>query len=133
MNEIAEAEVNSLKFDLKEHNVIFVLPANSSISGHIVVPGGALIQGKLVGSINCTGGSLIFAPGSVFSGNAEADKIYVGGNIATPKNGESNLISRSLIAISMDGVVHANITARMFSVNSKNVFGRMKTLPSAQA
>jgi cytoskeletal protein CcmA (bactofilin family) len=132
MTNIAEAELGALSFDLREHNVVFVLPANSSIAGHIVVPGGALIQGKLVGSISCTGGSLIFAPNSIFAGNAEADKIYIGGSVATPKNGESTLTARTLMAISGDGVVHANIAARLFAVNSKNVFGVIKTLPPAR-
>lgn len=132
MTEISEADLGSLAFDLREHNVIFVLPANSSIAGHIVVPGGALLQGKLVGSISCKGGSLILAPGSLFAGNAEADKIYVGGSVATPKNGESTLTAKTLIAISGDGVVHANIAARLFAVNSKNVFGVIKTLPPSR-
>lgn len=123
-----------LSLDLKEHGVIFTLPVGSLISGNIKLPGGALILGSLSGTIVCDSGSLIFAPGSNFSGHAKSDCMYVGGNVAHPKQGNSTLTANNLMAISTDAVVHADIAARMFSLNSRHIFGSIKTLsPLANA
>lgn len=124
---------SQLNFDIKEHGVVFVLPAEAILDGTIKLEGGALILGKFSGNIKCNTGSLIFAPDSYFSGHAEADKIYIGGKIGQPTKGESSLMARVMMAISSDASVRANIASRLFAINSSNVFGSMRTLPPQTA
>jgi cytoskeletal protein CcmA (bactofilin family) len=127
-----EPDIKMIQVDLREHGIMFVLPANGKITGDIELPGGALIQGVVFGKVTCARGSLILAPGSKFSGHAEADKIYVGGTVCVNDGKFSSLVARLLMAISSEAVVHADISSRTFAINSKNVYGSMKTLPALQ-
>lgn len=113
---------------------MFILPPGSVVTGNIRIPGGALIQGTISGGIICEKGSLILAPGSKFRGVGEADKVFVGGTVSKPKEGstpvKSSLMARTLMAISAEAVVHADIAARMFAINSQNVIGSIATIPT---
>lgn len=118
--------------DIKEKEICFVLPMEaSSHGGTLNLPGGALIQGHFTGTLICARGALVIAKDAVFSGYAEADEIYIAGEVGRSKGAakESSLMGRTLIAVAESAVVHADLTARMFNLNNtRNVFGAIRTL-----
>lgn len=119
-----------VEIDIKEKEIIFVLPQECSITGSTTnLTGGAYIQGDFSGTLICAKGALVIAKGASFSGYAEADEIYIAGEIGRTKaNKASSLVGRLMIAVSEDAVVHGDLTSRMFNINSKNIFGQMRTL-----
>jgi hypothetical protein len=118
--------------DIREKEICFVLPVDaSSIGGTLNLPGGAFIQGHFTGTLICARGALVIGPGASFSGYAEAEEVYIAGEIGRTKgsNKSTSIMGRSLIAISESAVVHADLTSRMFNMNNnKNVFGTIRTL-----
>lgn len=126
----ANSGTSLVSLDLKEKEIVFVLPLESScINGTLNLPGGAYIQGNFSGTLICARGAIIIAKGASFSGFAEADEIYIAGEVGR-KNGNkgSSLLGRHLIAVSEDAVIHADLTSRVFSMNTKNIFGSVQTL-----
>lgn len=119
-----------VSLDLKEKDVVFILPQDSTcIGANLTLPGGAYIQGDFSGTIICAKGALIIAKGATLAGYAEADEIYIAGEIGQRKGEKgSSLLGRSLIAVSEDAIVHGDITSRMFSINSANIHGQIRTL-----
>ncbi len=128
MSNNVSKESSDLTFDLREHNIVMVVPPGTVMKCDLTIPGGILIQGNVTGKIHCQKGSIIFSPESHFVGIAEADKIYIGGSIAHGTQLESSLTARAYLAISEEAVVHANLAAMAFGVKSSNVFGTMRTL-----
>ena len=118
--------------DIKDKEICFILPLESSCHhGTLNLPGGALIQGHFSGTLICARGALVIAKGASFSGYAEADEIYIAGEVSRGKNAtkDSSLMGRTLIAVAESAVVHADLTARMFNLNNiRNVFGAIRTL-----
>lgn len=103
----------------------------SSHGGTLNLPGGALIQGHFTGTLICARGALVIAKDATFAGYAEADEIYIAGDVGRIKGAtkESSLMGRTLIAVAESAVVHADLTARMFNLNNiRNVFGAIRTL-----
>lgn len=123
-------ESSQLVFDLRENEIVMVIPPGATGNINMTIPGGILIQGKVSGHINCRRGSFILAPGAQFAGVAEADKIYIGGTIPQVAQKESSLVARAYLAISEEAVVHADLASRAWGILSRNVFGSIKTLPA---
>jgi cytoskeletal protein CcmA (bactofilin family) len=125
-----KASASVVALDLKEKDVVFVLVQEGScIGANLSLPGGAYIQGDFSGTIICAKGALIIAKGATLSGYAEADEIYIAGEIGQRKGEKgSSLLGRNFIAVSEDAIVHGDLTSRMFNVNSKNIHGQIRTL-----
>lgn len=130
---VAPASSNSvLTLDLKEKEIVFVLPLESTCSGATLeMPGGALILGHFTGSLICAKGAIIIAKGATFSGYAEADEIFIAGEIGRTKvqKGISTMVGRLCVAVSEEAVVHGDLHSRMFDIsNTKNITGNIRTL-----
>lgn len=127
-----QTSASLVTLDIKEKEICFVLPQEAtSIGGTLNLPGGALIQGHFTGTIICASGALVISPEGSFTGYAEADEVYIGGEVGRNKGSTKNssIMGRTLIAVSESAVVHADLTARMFNLNNtKNVFGAIRTL-----
>lgn len=120
-----------VQIELKEKNIVWVLPVGGECRGAAVqLPGGALILGHFSGTLICNSGAIILAPGSTFSGYAEADEIFVTGNVKkTPEDKNSVLLARRNISVSSDAVVEADLTSRTLHLsNNKNFSGQVSTL-----
>lgn len=130
---------NSLiALDLRQKEIVWLLPAGCSCNGATLnLTGGALIQGDFSGSIFSERGTIVIAKGATFSGYAEADEIYVAGEVGQKLGHKrSGLLGRAFLAISEDAIVNADITSRIFSIYSTRVTGAMNTLdgePPARA
>lgn len=121
----------SLELDLHQHRVCWFLPLGGEITaGLLELPGGALIQGKFNGRIVCKSGSLILADTGVFSGQVEADRIYVDGRIESSGGGKiSSLLGRQLVAVSERATGEADLMSQAFAIHTKTFSARFTTIP----
>lgn len=128
----SQTQSNSIiQVELKEKNVVWVLPAGGECrSASVQLPGGALIFGHFSGTLICASGAIILAPGSSFSGYAEADEIFVTGHVTkTPDEKTTSLLGRRSISVSAEAVVEADLTSRMLHLDkNKNFTGKVHTL-----
>lgn len=125
-----EVQTSDLQINLVEHSICWVLPPGASMWGNIELPGGALIQGKLIGKIYCKSGSLIIESGAELIGHAKADRVYVAGKVSNSPKGEvSSLYGRNLVAISEKAEGAAKLTAQAFAIHTRTFSAQLTTLP----
>lgn len=124
------AQTQSVKLELRQHGICWILPHGGSVQGAVVdLPGGALIQGRFSGRILCRAGSLIIERGAELCGHAEAQSIYVEGKILASSSGEvSSLKGHRLVAISDSADGCANVYARAFAIHTLRFNARLTTL-----
>lgn len=116
----AAPKSSELAINLREHGVCFVVPVGAIVSAEIDIPGGALVYGRLIGRILCRSGSLIVARGGEFSGQADADRVYVEGRVFPASDGSvSRLKGRRLVAISELAEGGADLYSQAFAVHTK--------------
>lgn len=127
---VSKAVASIVALDLKEKEIVFVLPQEATCTGaNLSLPGGAYIQGDFSGTLICAKGAIIIARGATFSGYAEADEIYIAGEIVRGKGPKgTSLLARLFLAASEDAVINGDLTSRMFNINSSNIHGQVRTL-----
>lgn len=127
-----EVQASELKLNLVEHGICWVLPRGAVMGGNIELPGGALIQGRMLGKVYCRSGSLIVERGGELIGHAKADRIYIEGRVVSSPKGEvSSLYGRNLIAISEKAEGSAKLTSQAFAIHTRTFSAQFTTLPRA--
>lgn len=129
----SEQDVNmpsgEISLSLREHNIVWTLPFGAKMEGKLLLPGGALIYGDFVGDIFCESGSVIVKKGGRFQGMAEADMIYVEGDISSAdQRHRSVLIARKMIAASSTARINGDIFSKTYALHKAKVWGALRTL-----
>jgi cytoskeletal protein CcmA (bactofilin family) len=92
------ARTTSMEFNRKEENINCIVPTGCTIEGTMVLQSGAHLQGRIVGNIKCTGGTLIIDKTCVVFGRVEAHgRLAVLGQIHAPDDGVAIYSTKSLI------------------------------------
>lgn len=122
-----------ISLSIREHNICFTVPFGARFEGRLLLPGGALIYGDVVGDIFCESGSIIIHKGGRFRGMAEADRIYIEGEVSSLEDEKrrSALVGRKMVAGSSNARINADIYSMSFSLHRSKVWGTLKTLEEA--
>jgi hypothetical protein len=121
-----------LVLDLRDHEICWVLPPGSALTGTLDIPGGALVQGTFVGRLRCARGSLVVAADGEFTGEADADRIYVDGTIRSIRKGEPSVLrGQQLVAISEHARGQAELISRAFAIHTRSFAARITTVREA--
>jgi cytoskeletal protein CcmA (bactofilin family) len=131
---IQEGPQGEINLSLREHNVAFVLPFGARMEGKLLLPCGALIYGDFSGDIFCESGSIIVKKGGRFKGMAEADKIYIEGEVSpVDERRRSVLIARQLIAGSSASKINADVFSAAYALHKAKIWGTLRTLEEGNA
>lgn len=123
-----------LRLSLQDHGIEFFLPPNSRLEVvELKLQGGALIYGEFHGKLVCETGSLMLPRGSKFFGEAEADNLYVEGEVGSYRTASgapkiSKLTGRVMVAVSANASVYADIKSRAFAIHSKRIWGQIEVI-----
>lgn len=124
---------DAISLSLREHNISFTLPFGARLEGRLLLPGGALIFGDFIGDIFCESGSVIVKKGARYQGMAEADQIYIEGEVSSlDEKRRSTLIARRLVACSSTSRVNADVFSASFALHKAKIWGTMRTLEEAE-
>jgi hypothetical protein len=125
----AEPLNDHLRLSLADHGVGFIVPAGARFAGELDLPCGALVHGVLHGRIRCEQGSLIFAPGSEFAGEAHADMVYVCGEVKSQRSSAPSVITgKMLVSVSRSATGRAQLASKQFAICSSRFAGTMHSL-----
>lgn len=128
-----------LSLSLQDHRIGMVIPAGARIVGTLELPTGVLVRGAVSGSIACNEGSVVVAEGGHVTGNIEADRIYIEGDVGPPFDGVDDgeppvrCVASELIAVAEGAQVRSNLMAPAFSIHSDAIKGQLETLRLAPA
>lgn len=121
-----------LTLSLRDHNIGFSLPFGSRMEGKLFLPSGALIQGDFIGDIYCETGDVIITKGARFSGQIEADNIYIEGEVAPiDRDKKSIIIGRALVSLSEFSRINADIYTPALAHHKGKLWGTVHTLEEA--
>lgn len=119
---------DTLRLNLIEHTVCFVLPKGARFSGDLELPGGALIFGAVQGRIRCKEGSLVLAEGSEFMGKADAPMVYICGTVRQQPTEPTEITGALMVAVSNTASGRAVLTSRQFAIHSRTFAGQLRTI-----
>jgi cytoskeletal protein CcmA (bactofilin family) len=120
---------HTLNLSLREHHIGFFVPPDMVLDGSCLeLKFGALIYGTVIGDIWCESGSVIIAAQGRVCGNIEADRIYIEGEVASPKGSKSTLTGRLLLAASANSKVNANVRSRAFAIHRAKIWGQIEPI-----
>lgn len=126
---VAEPLADHLRLNLAEHGIAFVMPRGARFAGTLDLPCGALIHGVVQGRIRCEQGSLVFAPGSEFAGEAEANMVYLCGDVKSQRTGAPTVITgKTLLSVGKTATGRAQLSARQFAICTSRFAGTMQTI-----
>ena len=131
------AEQANLELQIRENNIVYLLPAGSTQKGgSLKLTGGAIIDGTFVGIIECDG-ILVIRPGATFSGRATANIIYVGGSVPQYREGSTRknslLQAEQMIALLADCEVAADLRAPRIEQDTQAKFEGTSSLTRASS
>jgi cytoskeletal protein CcmA (bactofilin family) len=119
---------SALTLSLQEHHIGFFVPPEATLEGAIDLKFGALIYGTVIGDITCSAGSVVILAGGRVCGNIIADRVYVEGEVASPKGGRSTIQAHLLLAASSASKINADIRSRAFAIHKAKIWGRMEQI-----
>jgi hypothetical protein len=90
-----EHSEHAVSLDLKEHQIGFIVPANSLLRGEFLLSTGALILGSVCGRLVCSQGSIIVHRGATFEGEMEADQVFVDGEVRNISGSTAQLLAHT--------------------------------------
>ena len=120
---------DALVLSLHEHHIGFFVPPETTMDvAHLDLKFGALIYGTVIGDIQCSAGSVIVLAGGRVCGNITADRVYVEGDIASPKGGRSQIHARLLLAASSAARINADVKSRAFAIHKAKIWGQIEQI-----
>ena len=126
------AKGSEITLSLRDHGITFTIPFGARMEGKLLLPGGALIHGDFIGDLYCETGAVLIMPGARFSGQLEADEIYIQGEVLpVAGNKRSILVARTLVAASESSRINADVYSPSFGLHKAKIWGTLNTLEEA--
>ena len=126
------SDLGEITLSLRDHHIAFTLPYGARFDGQLLLPCGALIHGDFVGDLFCETGSVLIKKGARFSGQIEADNIYIEGEVLPVSDKKRSIVvARSLVAGSSSSRINADIYSPSFAVHKSKIWGSLHTLEEA--
>ena len=115
----AEQTVSTLRLTIDAHAIGMVIPPNAVFDGTLKIDFGVVIYGTFRGTLECSKGTVIIAPGAHFSGRLTAERIAVAGKVGDPAKAAKDsalLIASEELQIGDGADIHAVIRAPLFNI-----------------
>ncbi|TAL65765.1 MAG: polymer-forming cytoskeletal protein [Burkholderiaceae bacterium] len=118
-SDTAESVPGALRLTIEKHFIGMVVPPRAKFEGDLHLECGVVIYGMFRGTINCTRGAAIIAPGGEFHGRLAADLIIIAGKVGDLQKAAKDsalLLATRELAIADSADVHGVLRAPTFNI-----------------